>query len=410
MSFGKLYGYVGNSRSGTALAIAKHDGLDVEVVKTGNGVFPDEYLALFPHKKIPAFFGADGLILNETIAISIYIASQNEKTTLLGKTKGEYALILRWLSFSNSEAAIALTKWWKPLVGREPYNKKGVEKAEREYEAFASIYEKYLTSHTFLAGERFSIADLFSAYLLSHGFKNVFGTAWREAHPATTRWFTTVINQPIYLNYSGPFKFIDEPVKYVPPKKEEKPKKEAVPKKEAALKNDEEEEDKPAPKPKHALEALGPAKLPLDAWKRQYSNEDTRPVALPWFWENYDPEEYSLWKVAYKYNDELTLTFMTANLIGGFFNRLQASTKYLFGAAVVYGENNNNGVLGAFVVRGQDFKPAFEVAPDWESYEFTKLDASKPEDKALVEDLWAWDQPIIVDGVSREVTDGKVFK
>ena len=130
------------------------------------------------------------------------------------------------------------------------------------------------------------------------------------------------------------------------------------------------------------MEALGKPKNPLDEWKRTYSNEETREVAIPWFWKNqYDPEEWSLWKVDYKYNDELTLTFMSNNLVGGFFNRLSASTKYMFGCMVVYGENNNNGITGAFLVRGQDYVPAFDVAPDWESYEFTKLDGSNEDDK-----------------------------
>jgi len=31
---------------------------------------------------------------------------------------------------------------------------------------------------------------------------------------------------------------------------------------------------------------------------------------------NMQPEDYSLWRVDYKYNDELTLTFMSSNLIG----------------------------------------------------------------------------------------------
>ena len=84
----------------------------------------------------------------------------------------------------------------------------------------------------------------------------------------------------------------------------------------AAAADAEEEEDKPAPKPKHPLESLPKPTLVLDEWKRQYSNKDTRSEALPWFWENYKPEEYSLWSVDYKYNDELTMTFMTSNLIG----------------------------------------------------------------------------------------------
>jgi elongation factor 1-gamma len=33
------------------------------------------------------------------------------------------------------------------------------------------------------------------------------------------------------------------------------------------------------------------------------------------------------------------------------------------------------------MVRGQEALPAFDVAPDYESYEFTRLDPSKKEDK-----------------------------
>ncbi|KAK9446712.1 uncharacterized protein V1518DRAFT_423357 [Limtongia smithiae] len=408
MSFGTVYGYTANPRTSITLVVAKYLGLDVSLVEAGNGVFPESYATIFPQKKIPGFVGADGLTLHEVIAIAFYFCSQKE-STLLGVGKAEQAVILKWLSFTNMEAFPTLGQWWRPLAGRDPYNKKSVDAAKEKFETYAAIYEKYLTAHTFLVGERLTLADLFVAVLFTRGFEFVFGTEWRAAHPAITRWFTLIANQPSWLETRGPFEFIEEPIKYTPPKKETPApaKKEA---KKPAPPADDEEEEKPAPKPKHPLEALGPAKLPLDSWKRQYSNEDTRPVALPWFWEHYDPTEYSLWKVKYKYDDELTLTFMSANLIGGFFNRLSASTKYLFGTLVVYGENNSNGIVGVFLVRGQEFMPAFDVAPDWESYEFTKLDAANPADKELVEDLWAWDKPVLVNGVGKEIADGKVFK
>ena len=104
------------------------------------------------------------------------------------------------------------------------------------------------------------------------------------------------------------------------------------------------------------------------------------------------------------------MTFMTANLIGGFFARLEASRKYIFGAASVYGVANDSIVQGAFVVRGQDAIPAFDVAPDFDSYTVTKLDPSKPEDREFVNDQWAWDKPITVNGKAYEWADGKVFK
>jgi len=62
------------------------------------------------------------------------------------------------------------------------------------------------------------------------------------------------------------------------------------------------------------------------------------------------------------------------------------------------------------VIRGQEAEPAFDVAPDYESYVFTKLDPSKAEDKEFVDDQWSWDKPIEVDGKKYEWADGKVFK
>jgi elongation factor 1-gamma len=77
----------------------------------------------------------------------------------------------------------------------------------------------------------------------------------------------------------------------------------------------------------------------------------------------------------------------------------------------VYGENNDNAIQGAFVIRGQDSIPAFDVAPDFESYEFTKLDPQKPEDRTFVEQQWADEPPSIeIDGKEYKYADGKVFK
>lgn len=55
----------------------------------------------------------------------------------------------------------------------------------------------------------------------------------------------------------------------------------------------------------------------MDEFKRKYSNEDTLKVALPFFWEHFDREGFSIWYCEYKYPEELTFTFMSCNLISG---------------------------------------------------------------------------------------------
>ena len=241
------------------------------------------------------------------------------------------------MSFANSEVLPSLGSWFRPLIGRDPYNKKAVDDAQKKALKAVKVLDEHLLVHTFLVGERITLADLFTAGIISRGFQFFFDKQWREEHPSVTRWYETVYNQPIYSAVVDKLQFIDQAIENKPPKtdKQEKPKKEQAAKKEQPkpkakeVEEEEEEEDKPAPKPKHPLEALPKPTLVLDDWKRKYSNEETREVALPWFWENYNAEEYSLWKCDYKYNDELTQVFMTANLIGIFPLRLPALQNWL---------------------------------------------------------------------------------
>jgi elongation factor 1-gamma len=55
----------------------------------------------------------------------------------------------------------------------------------------------------------------------------------------------------------------------------------------------------------------------MDSFKRVYSNEDTAEKAIPYLWENFDPETHSVWRCEYKYPEELKLLFMSGNLING---------------------------------------------------------------------------------------------
>lgn len=336
------------------------------------------------------------------------------------------------MSFANSEIVSPLASWFKPLKGMEPYNKKNVTDAQAQTNKVMKVLDEHLLINTYLVGERLTLADVFTAFMVVRGFSNFFDKEWREQHPNVTRWFQTVSQQPIFTDVGFAVSFCDKAIPNQAPPKAEAPKekKEAAKPKAAAkpaADDDDEDDAPPAPKPKHPLEALPKPTFVLDDLKREYSNKETREEALPWFWEHANFEEYSLWQVDYKYNNELTMTFMTSNLVGksacnyhsitpanhksgGFFTRLEASRKYLFGTGNVFGTTNDSIVRGAFLVRGQDAVPAFDVAPDADSYTFTKLDPKAAGIKEFVNDMWAQDKPITVDGKSYEWADGKVFK
>lgn len=54
----------------------------------------------------------------------------------------------------------------------------------------------------------------------------------------------------------------------------------------------------------------------MDDFKRCYSNEDEA-KSIPYFWEKFDKDNYSIWYGEYKYPEELKKVYMSCNLITG---------------------------------------------------------------------------------------------
>ncbi|KAI0758865.1 elongation factor 1-gamma [Fomes fomentarius] len=374
-----------------------------------------EFLSKFPHGKIPAFEGADGFKVFETSAIARYVASLAPNSGLLGSDSKEAALIDQWISFADSEIANFTALVFQLARGILPYSKPiHTALAERQLRSLKTL-EAHLSTRTFLVTERITLADITIASVIQRAVTVTVDAPLRAQLPNVIRHFETVVNQPNLKEIFGEINYVEKAVTFTPPPKEKKEKeakpapapKAEKPKKEA---EDEEEDDIPKdePKPKNPLDSLPKSPFNLEDWKRAYSNKDTRGAdgALEWFYKNFDPEGFSLWRVDFKYNDELTQVFMSSNQIGGFFNRLEASRKYLFGSIGVLGETNNSVLSGALIARGQEIKPVIDVAPDWESYEYKRLDLNNADDKAFFEAALAWD--LELDG--KKWADGKVFK
>nr|CAG8433188.1 15332_t:CDS:10 [Entrophospora candida] len=372
-SIGKIYSYPNNPRVFKVLIAAIYNGVDLEVseFEFGTDNKKPEYLNKFQTEKVPTFENTEGdTFLTESGAIAYYVASQKEDTQLLGKDKKEAAKVINW---SHNLAVDSLKNTLSNL-------------------------DKILLNQTYLAGDRITLADISVATALYLPFKLVLDSEFRKAHKNISRWYVTLINQPPFKKVLGDVTLADVAAVYTQ-KKESKPKESPQPKKaEAAVAGDDDDEVKPEPKPKSKLDSLPPSKLNLDEWKRVYSNNDTRPVAVNWFWEHFDPEGYSIWRVDYKYNSELTKVFMSSNLIGGFYNRLDRARKYAFGSLLVLGEDNKNEIAGYFVIRVSD-------AADFESYEFKKVDPSDSKTKESFEAFIAWDETL--DG--KKFADGKGY-
>lgn len=404
---GKLYSYPNNPRVFKILIAAHYNELEIEVAEfqIGTDNKKPEYLAKFHTEKVPAFECAEhNICLNESGAIAHYVASHKEDTQLLGKDRKETSQVLQYILFAENEITPHANTWVNPILGITAYNKAAHNQAVTGLNKSLSVLDKVLLNKTYLVGERITLADIAVATSLYLPFKLVLDTGFRKNHQNLSRWYITLINQPAFKKVLGEVTLADVAVEYTPPKKEKKeqPKKEKPKEVEEAP----EEEEKPAPKPKSKLDSLPPSTFIMDEWKKVYSNNETRPTAINWFWEHFDPEGYSIWRVDYKYNNELAKVFMSSNLIGGFFNRLERARKYAFGSLVVLGEDNANSIAGYFVIRGQEIPEEVTDAADFESYTFQKVDHTNPTDKSSFEDYIAWDG--YLDG--KKYADGKIFK
>jgi elongation factor 1-gamma len=188
------------------------------------------------------------------------------------------------------------------------------------------------------------------------------------------------------------------------PKKEEKPKEAAAPKPAA----DEEDEgptfeDKKKPNP---LDALPPSNFVLDAFKREYSNNDTRTVAAPYLFDNFDPAGYTAFWCNYKYNDENKMQFMTANLIRGWFQRMDHVRKYGFGIAIIAGEDKKHEVTCFWIFRGKGLPEIVREVDDTELFTWTEIADVKAE-RAKITDYLAWDGETFK---NKPVLEGRAFK
>ena len=165
-------------------------------------------------------------------------------------------------------------------------------------------------------------------------------------------------------------------------------KKKAGGKKDKSSENDAENEAPAAPVEEKEIDPLATAPkgtFDFDAFKRSFSNEDTETKAIPYLWDNFDAEHYSIYHAVYRYKEENTMLFMTSNLVSGMLQRIEKLRKHAFGIMYILDEEKKGGhnIEGLWIFRGQEV--AFGLSENWNvdapSYDFVKLDPNNQADK-----------------------------
>jgi elongation factor 1-gamma len=378
---------------------------------------------------------------------------------LRGQKKEDESDVLCWMNAAETLYRPAIMAWVLPATSCMALDKQSFDAARADCERLLDILNNILLHKTFLVGERMSLADLSLAFDLKPAYEHVLEPGMTVKYANMTRWFMTVMHQPEVAKVVGTITLCEkeshfdaklyaansakmtsssttraatsaptsaEKPKDTPDKKDKKGKDATAPA--AADEKKAEKKAKPAkkeeddaeemdeceaalagePEQKDPFATMPKGTFDMDAFKRCYSNEDTLTKAIPHFWANFDKANYSIWFCEYKFPQELTIVFMSCNLISGMFQRLDKMRKCAFGSMCLFGTDNNSTISGVWMWRGQDL--AFKLSPDWqidyESYDWKKLDPDAESTKKTVKEYLMWEG----DFGGKKFNQGKIFK
>jgi len=427
MVSGTLYTYPGNYRAQKIQIAAAYSGADVKVADNfefGVTNAADQFLAKFPMGKVPAFEDSNGVCLSETNAIAHYVANE----TLRGTNPVDQALVMQYLEFADNEILPSACTWVYPTLGFKQYNKQDTEKAQTHLKKCLTLLNGFLETRTFLVGERITLADIALSCNMLMLYAQVMDPKFREPFGNVNRWFLTCVNQPQFKTVLGEFTLCEKMATFdnkryqeLHPKDNKKQQKEQKPKQEKKPKEEKKEEvAAPAavvekPKKKDHFADCPATEFNMETWKRFYSNNEADKF-FPYIWENFDAAGWSWWHCVYKYNEDNTVDFMTMNLVGGMYQRLDGCRKHIFGVTLAIKDNTNGKnhfrLEGVWLMRGQ--KQIFQLGDedgwnyDAEHWNWRKLEPlTKPEDKSCVESILNWEGDYLA---GQEVDDGMSFK
>jgi glutathione S-transferase len=172
-------------------------GLDYERVNVdifGGDTLTDEFARLNPARMTPVLDTDDGP-LPESNAILVHLA---EGTELLPDDPAVRAQVMRWLFYEQAEIQPGIAGLrFRLLTGRLDPDDPSVAARQATGGEALQVLDDHLREHEFLAGDRYSIADI-SLYAYVH----VAGDARfdLDAYPAVRAWIDRVESTPGHMN------------------------------------------------------------------------------------------------------------------------------------------------------------------------------------------------------------------
>jgi glutathione S-transferase len=166
-----IYG-TARSRTARVLWMAKELGLDLEHVPLMMGdaaLKQPPFLKINPAGRVPAI-DDDGFVMAESLAINLYLARKyGDQASLAPASLEEEAKIWQWSSWAMTDLEVPLNlihlhrNFFSPAK-RDP---KVAETAEAQVQRPLTMLDAVLADSAYLLGERFTVADINVASVLS---------------------------------------------------------------------------------------------------------------------------------------------------------------------------------------------------------------------------------------------------
>ncbi|GKC02998.1 glutathione S-transferase [Tanacetum coccineum] len=201
-------------------------------------------------------------------AITRYVASGS---SLVKRTKFEFAQIEQWVGFSTVELDLNLRGWALLRLGYFNYDEHFEAHYIKKLKNALDGLNTHLASHEFLVGNSVTLADIITTCNLLYGFEWLMTKVFTSEFPHVEKYLWDMIDQPNFKKVTGEVKQADVVIPLSEVMKREQPKVEKpnrrrfrnltkYPKEEA--------------KPENPLDL--PSNMVLDDWKKLYSQTKTK--------------------------------------------------------------------------------------------------------------------------------------
>ncbi len=170
--------------------------------------FSEAYARINPRRVVPTLVLDDGTAIGEVPAIMRYLEETHPNTPLLGSSAKEKALVAMWERRMELEGFAAVMETVRnnaaglkdrAIAGPHAYEQIPalVERGRQRIADFYADLEVRLGGEPFVAGERFSAADITAVVAIDFATRAL-SLAVPETNVATQRWYAAVTARPSF--------------------------------------------------------------------------------------------------------------------------------------------------------------------------------------------------------------------